>query len=456
MLPKMTRVLVANRGEIAVRVIQACRELGLETVLAASEPDRESLPAQLADRVVCIGPALPEQSYLRVGTIVTAALGSGADAIHPGYGFLAEQPELAVACAAHGLVFIGPTPENIRNMGDKLVARRLVQALDIPVVPGSTLIDEAADIKSIAARIGFPVLLKAAAGGGGKGMKIVHTDDELETAYQESAAEARAAFGDGRLYLERVIPNARHLEVQILADRFGQIVHLFERDCSVQRRYQKLVEEAPSPVVSDAMRTQLCQAALKIAAAIGYENAGTVEFILDQDQGVFYFLEMNTRIQVEHPVTELITGVDLVQEQLRIAQGGALSLTQDQVQMRGHALECRINAESPEADFRPAPGHITQWQAPQGSGIRVDTHCVPGYQVPPFYDSLLAKLIVAGRSRAAAIERMRTALNAFTVCGIDTTIPFLASIMQRSDFATGQFNTRWLEEVVSAPGDKPT
>jgi len=452
----MTRVLVANRGEIAVRVIQACRELGLATVLAASEPDRESLPAQLADRVVCIGPALPAQSYLRVGTIVTAALGVGADAIHPGYGFLAEQPELAAACAAHGLVFIGPTPENIRNMGDKLVARRLVQTLNIPVVPGSTLIDEAADIKSIASRVGFPVLLKAAAGGGGKGMKIVHTDDALETAYKEAAAAARAAFGDGRLYLERVIPNARHLEVQILADRFGQIVHLFERDCSVQRRYQKLVEEAPSPVVSEAMRTQLCRAALKIAAAIGYENAGTVEFILDQDQGVFYFLEMNTRIQVEHPVTELITGVDLVQEQLRIAQGGALSLTQDQVQMRGHALECRINAESPEADFRPAPGRITQWQAPQGTGIRVDTHCVPGYQVPPFYDSLLAKLIVAGSSRTAAIERMRTALNAFTVCGIDTTIPFLASIMQRSDFAAGQFNTRWLEEGVGSPGDKLT
>ena len=452
---KITRVLVANRGEIAVRVIRACHELGLETVLAASEPDRDSLPAQLADRVVCIGPAPPAQSYLKVATIVTAALGAGADAIHPGYGFLAEQPELADACAAHGLVFIGPTPENIRNMGDKLVARRLVQALNIPVVPGSTLIGEAADVKPIAARVGFPVLLKAAAGGGGKGMKMVHAADELETACKESAAEARAAFGDDRLYLERVIPNARHIEVQILADRFAHIIHLFERDCSVQRRYQKLIEEAPSPVLSEAMRTQLCQAALKIATAIRYENAGTVEFILDQDQDLFYFLEMNTRIQVEHPITELITGVDLVQEQLRIAQGGALSLTQDQVQMRGHALECRINAESPEADFRPSPGRITQWQAPQGTGIRVDTHCMPGYLMPPFYDSLLAKLIVADSSRMAAIERMQAALNDFIVRGIDTTIPFLSSIMHRSDFVTGRFNTRWLEEVVGSPGDKP-
>ena len=453
-MPKMTRVLVANRGEIAVRVIRACRELGLETVLAASEPDLDSLPAQLADRVVCIGPASPAQSYLQVATIVTAALGTGSDAIHPGYGFLAEQPELADACATHGLMFIGPTPENIRKMGNKLAARQLVQALDIPVVPGSTQVRESADVKSAATRVGFPVLLKAAAGGGGKGMKIVHTVAELDTALHEAAAEARAAFGDDRLYLERVIPNARHIEVQILADRFGHLVHLFERDCSVQRRYQKLIEEAPSPVLSEAMRAQICQAAVDIAAAIGYENAGTIEFILDLDLGTFYFLEMNTRIQVEHPVTELLTGVDLVQEQIRIAQGDVLSFTQDQVHMRGHALECRINAESPKADFRPSPGRITQWHAPQGAGIRVDTHCRSGYHMPPFYDSLLAKLIVAGSSRMEALERMRAALNDFTVCGIDTTIPFLSSMMQRSDFANNHFNTRWLEEVVGSPGDQ--
>ncbi len=451
-MPPITRVLVANRGEIAVRIIRACHDLGLETVLAASAPDRDSLPAHMAGRVVCIGPAPPMHSYLRVGTIVTAALGIGADAIHPGYGFLAEHPELADACAAHGLTLIGPTAENIRHMGDKLEARQTVQNLGIPVAPGSALIRRAADVMPAAQRVGFPLLLKAAAGGGGKGMKIVHDAQTLETAWQAAAAEARAAFGDDRLYLERFISNARHIEIQILADRFGNRMHLFERDCSVQRRYQKLIEEAPSPAISETTRTQLCQAALRIAAAIAFENVGTIEFLWDQDREQFYFLEMNTRIQVEHAVTECLTGVDLVQEQIRLASGEALSLTPAQVHMNGHAIECRINAEAPAADFRPSPGRLTQWQPPAGAGIRVDTHCFHGYQVPPFYDSLLAKLIVTGATRTEAIRKMHAALKQFAVSGIDTTIPFLAAVISRTDFAAGHLNTRWLQDTVCAQG----
>ena len=364
MTPGINRVLIANRGEIALRVILACRELGVETVLATSEPDRDSLPAQMADRVVCIGPAPSSSSYLSVGTIVTAALGTGANAIHPGYGFLAERPELAQACAENGLTFIGPKAEHIRTMGDKLAARKTVQELGVPVVPGSGLISDFAQVTPVAEVVGFPILLKAAAGGGGKGMKTVYRAEDLATAYGEAAAEARSAFGDDRLYMESFIPNARHIEVQILADRFGNSVHLFERDCSVQRRYQKLVEEAPARVVSSEVRDLLCQAALRITESIQYENAGTIEFILDQDKDQFYFLEMNTRIQVEHPVTEMITGVDLVQEQIRVANGDAVSFSQQEVRATGHAIECRINAERPEADFRPSPGRIPRFMIP--------------------------------------------------------------------------------------------
>lgn len=457
-MPDIARVLVANRGEIAVRVIRACQEMGIEAVLTASEPDLDSLPARMADRVICIGPAPSAKSYLSVGTIITAALGTGADAIHPGYGFLAEQPELAEACVEHGLIFIGPKPDHIRTMGDKVRARKIAQDLGIPVVPGSELIRGVAEVTLVAERLGFPIFLKAAAGGGGKGIKTIYSPGEIETAYNEAAAEARAAFGDGRLYLEHAILNARHIEIQILADSFGNRVHLFERDCSVQRRRQKIVEEAPSPVVSDTLRAEICQAALQIAAAVEYENAGTVEFLLDQEQGKFYFLEMNTRIQVEHPVTECITGVDLVKEQIRVARGDALSITQAQVRMTGHAIECRINAESPDAGFRPSPGRITEWQPPghslEGTGIRVDTHCYPGYWVPPYYDSLLAKLIVTGPTRAEAIELMRYALTNFSVSGVDTTIPFLRSLFDRTDFIEGQFDTLWLEEVVRNKGVK--
>ena len=450
----ITRVLVANRGEIAVRIIRACQALGVETVLAASEADRDSMAARMADRTLCIGPAPSGPSYLRVGTIVEAAIGSACDAIHPGYGFLSEQPELSQACMDNGLVFIGPGPQHIEAMGDKLSARQAVAGLGIPVVPGSGLIDEFSKASAMADQVGYPVLLKAAAGGGGKGMKSVSRPEELETVYKEAAAEARSAFGDDRLYLESFIPNARHIEVQVLADRHGNNLHLFERDCSVQRRYQKLIEEAPAPGLSPDLREMLCQSALVITEAIRYENAGTVEFILDQDKGNFYFLEMNTRIQVEHPVTEMTTGFDLVQEQIRVAQGEPISFAQSQVIPTWHAIECRINAEQPGEDFRPSPGRITRWEPPEGPGIRVDTHCYAGYTVPPFYDSLLAKLIVTGSTRMEAIARLQLALANFHVAGVDTTIAFLASLVQRADFIAGRVNTGWLERVANIGGNK--
>ena len=450
----ISRLLVANRGEIAVRVIRACRALGIETVLSASAADADSLPARMADRVLCIGPAPAAASYLSVGTIIEAALGSGCDAIHPGYGFLAERPELSQACIDNGLAFVGPRPKNIAMMGDKLAARQAVGPLGVPVVPGSELIGNLSEVAELAADVGYPVLLKAAAGGGGKGMKTVYRPDDLETVYREATGEALSAFGDGRLYLESFIPNARHIEVQVLADRHGNCAHLFERDCSVQRRYQKLIEEAPAPGLSADLREGLCQAALRIARNIGYENAGTIEFILDQDRGSFYFLEMNTRIQVEHPVTEMITGIDLVQEQIRVAQGDAISFSQSQVVPVGHAIECRINAEQPDDDFRPSPGRITGWEPPEGEGIRVDSHCYEGYAVPPYYDSLLAKLIVTGGTRIEAIARLQRALAGFHVEGVDTTIPFLSSLVERADFIAGRVNTGWLEKVANAGGNR--
>jgi acetyl-CoA carboxylase biotin carboxylase subunit len=444
----ITRVLIANRSEIAVRVIRACQELGIKTVLAVSEGDKESLPAKMVDRSVCIGPAKATESYLKVGTIISAALGTGADAVHPGYGFLAEQPDLPEACAQYGLIFIGPTADNIRKMGDKLLARKMAMELGIPVIPGSELVRDYKEAMRVAGEVGYPVLLKAAAGGGGKGMKIVEGPKDLGVIFEEASAEARAAFGDDRIYIEHFIPNARHIEIQIIADSFGNVVHLFERDCSIQRRYQKMVEESPSPVISNKLREEICRSAVSIARHIRYENAGTVEFIFDQDQRQFYFLEMNTRIQVEHPVTEMVTGIDLVKEQIRIAAGQAVNFRQEDVRQMGHAIECRINAESPEDQFRPCPGRIEQWVQPIGTGIRVDTHCYSGYFVPPFYDSLLAKLIAKGSNRHEAIDRMKEALTRFVVSGIHTTIPFYQFLLKHPDYLNGMLNTRWVEDVL--------
>lgn len=442
---KISRVLVANRGEIAVRIIRACRELGIETVAALSRADSGSMPAKLADRAVCIGPPPPLESYLRVDTIVAAALGTKSDAIHPGYGFLAEQPQLADACAAHDLIFVGPKADDIRRMGDKLYARKLVGELGIPIIPGSELVTRFEEAAEAGEKVGYPILLKAAAGGGGKGMKIVSTPNDLETVFDEASVEAMSAFGDDRLYVEHYIPNARHIEVQIVGDRFGNVIHLFERDCSLQRRYQKMVEEAPSPAVSPQLREEICGAAVKIGKHIGYENAGTVEFMLDQDQGRFYFLEMNTRIQVEHPVTEVVSGIDLVREQFRVASGESFSVPREAITLKGHAIECRINAESPQRGFAPCPGNIEEWKAPEGEGIRLDSHCFSGYFVPPYYDSLLAKLITYGENRNQAVHLMERALADFVVSGVDTNIAFHRFIMENPDYRNGEVNTGWIE-----------
>jgi len=447
-MKRISSLLVANRGEIAVRIIRACRDLGIKTILAASEADRESLAAQMADRVVCIGPASAAESYLRVGTLIMAAVGTGAEAIHPGYGFLAERPELAEACTRYGLVFVGPKAEQIRQMGDKILARQIAKDIGIPVIPGSELIQDLGEAIRASEKLGYPVLLKAAAGGGGRGMKIAKQPEDMKIIFSEASAEAHAAFGDSRLYLERFIPRARHIEIQILGDQHGKIVQLGERDCSLQRRYQKMVEEAPSPVLSSALRLAANQAALALAHQIQYENAGTIEFILDQDEMKFYFLEMNTRIQVEHPVTEMITGIDLVKEQIRIADGRPLSFSQEDVELKGHSIECRINAESAHQGFRPCPGRLGLWKAPRGDGIRVDSHGFTGYFVPPYYDSLLAKVIVWGRNRLEAIVRIQKALGDFRVTGVDTTIPFHLFLSRNPDFIQGAVHSRWVEDVL--------
>ena len=447
-MKNISRVLIANRGEIAVRVIRACKALGIESVAAVSEADRESSPARLADRAACIGPPRALDSYLNINALVAAAMGTGSDAIHPGYGFLAEQPELVEVCEKYNITFIGPTANNIRQMGNKLLARKIVEDCGVPIIPGSGNLRNSKEAMRIAEEIGFPVLIKAAAGGGGRGMRIVHNSEELLDAFDTLSAEVESAFGDGTLYMEHCVRNARHIEVQILGDHFGHIIHLGERDCSIQRRYQKMIEEAPSPVVSAELREEICTAAVTIAKKIGYESAGTIEFILDRDKGRFYFLEMNTRIQVEHPVTEQITGVDLVQEQIRVAGLHSLPFSQEEVRLRGHAIECRINAESAHRNFAPFPGQIEKWLPPKAPGIRIDSHCYSGYIIPPYYDSLIAKLITTGRDRTQAIERMRSALEKFIVIGVDTTIPFHQVLLKHPDFTNGRVNTRWLEDVV--------
>jgi acetyl-CoA carboxylase biotin carboxylase subunit len=445
---RISCLLVANRSEIALRIIRACRDLGIKTVLAVSEADRGSLPAKMADRIVCIGPPPATESYLKIGALVMAAIGSGAQAVHPGYGFLAEQPELPEACARYNLIFVGPKAEQIRQMGDKIFARQMAKDLGIPVIPGSGLIQDLGQAIRAAEELGYPVLLKAAAGGGGRGMKIARQAEDMKILFAEASAEAQAAFGDSRLYLERFIPRARHVEIQIMGDQYGQIVQMGERDCSLQRRYQKMLEEAPSPSLSPDLRAAMGKAALALAYRIRYENAGTIEFIFDQDEMKFYFLEMNTRIQVEHPVTEMITGMDLVKEQIRIASGQPLSFSQEDVKLRGHSIECRINAESPQQGFRPCPGRMDLWKAPRGDGIRVDSHCYTGYFVPPHYDSLLAKVIAWGRNRLEAIGRMQRALEDFRVTGVETTIPFHRFLLKNLDFIQGAVHTRWIEDVL--------
>jgi acetyl-CoA carboxylase, biotin carboxylase subunit len=444
----LARVLVANRGEIAVRVIKACRALGIETVLAASAADRDTLGARLADRVVCIGPPPSTRSYLDAGLILHAAQATGCDAVHPGYGFLSEKVELAKACEENNVIFVGPSADTIGKIGDKLIARRMAAAAGVPVVPGSEVVASARQAQLFAADMGYPVMLKAAAGGGGRGVFVARSADEIERSFDTASAEARGAFGDGSLYIERYIGNARHIEVQILGDSHGNAVHLGERDCSLQRRFQKVVEEGPAIILPAELRRRLHEAALRLVRHVAYVNAGTVEFLYDADRRAFHFIEMNARIQVEHPVSEMITGIDIVREQLRIAAGEALSFDQGQVRFTGHAIECRINAECPAQDFRPAPGRISRWRPPAGEWVRLDTHCTDGYLVPPFYDSMIGKLIVHASDRDAAIVRMREALHGFQIGGIETNIDFHKFVIDHPDYRSGCVNTRWLETVL--------
>ncbi len=445
----LRRILVANRGEIAVRIVRACRKLGLEVYVVVSEADRSSMAAKLADRAICIGPPPSKDSYLSVNKVVHVAMASGCDALHPGYGFLSERAELAEACETNGIVFIGPQAASIRLMGNKLAARQFAEECGVPVLPGSLRVESAGHAATLAGAVGFPVLLKAAAGGGGRGMKVARDPTELKTAFETGSAEAQAAFGDPTLYMEHYIANARHIEVQVIGDHHGKVIHLGERDCSVQRRFQKIIEEAPAALLPPALRAEICASAVMLATAAGYRNAGTVEYIVDQDAGKFYFLEMNTRIQVEHPVTEMVTGIDIVCEQIGIASGAPLAIGQSDVQIRGHSIEVRVNAESPEQGFRPSPGRITRWDEPGGEGVRVDTHCQAGYLVPPFYDSMIGKLIVHSADRASAVAALRRAIDGFAVEGVQTTLPFLGRLIDTPAFVSGSINTRWAEKVLA-------
>ena len=440
-----TKVLVANRGEIALRVIRACKELGLETVAVYSEADRECLHVRFADDDVCIGRPPGRDSYLNIPRIIAAAEITGADAIHPGYGFLAENAEFAEIVGASNITFIGPTPQQIRQMGDKAAARKIAQKLKVPTVPGSPgPVENLEEALKTAEKIGFPVIIKAAAGGGGKGMRVATDPEMFGQAFNLARQEALAAFGSDQVYIEKYLARPRHIEIQIMGDKHGKVMHLCERDCSVQRRHQKLVEEAPSPAVDQTLREDIGDAAVKLAEAIGYVGAGTIEFLLDAD-GSFYFMEMNTRIQVEHPVTEMCTNFDLVKEQIRVAAGEPLSFVMNGHRLRGHAIECRVNAEDPARNFQPSPGLITAYHPPGGPGVRVDTHIYAGYTVPPYYDSLLAKVIVHGNHRQEALARMRQALDSFIIEGVTTTIPFLGRVLRHPDFLAGTVDTKFLE-----------
>jgi len=444
---KFEKILIANRGEIAIRIIRAAKELNLKTVAIHSEIDSDALHTRLADEAVCIGPSPSKESYINIIRIISAAEITGAKAIHPGYGFLAENPEFAEICESCGITFIGPKPEHIRLMGDKIKAKKTIAQMGINGIPGSNgVIESIKHAQKMIGELGYPVMLKAAAGGGGKGMRIVRNDEELESAFLIAQAETKAAFGDNRLYIEKFITKPRHIEVQILADNFGKVLGLGERECSIQRRHQKLVEESPSPAVDKDTRKKLMDTAIKAARNINYQSAGTIEFLMDENKQ-FFFMEMNTRIQVEHPVTEMVTNVDIVKEQIKIALEEKLTINQKDISLKGNAIECRINAEDPDHNFVPRPGKITFFHMPQGLGVRFDTHIFAGYTIPSHYDSLIGKLICKGNSRAEAIARMKRALEEIVIEGIPTTIPFHKRIMNNEKFLAGDISTNFIEEM---------
>ena len=445
------KVLIANRGEIAVRVIRACRELGIPTVAVYSQADAKSLHVRLATDAYCIGPAQSSESYLSIPAIITTAMMTGCDAIHPGYGFMSERADFVDICAQHGIKFIGPSAESMRKMGDKATARKTMIENNVPVTPGTGILETVEQAREFAHKAGYPIILKATAGGGGKGMRIVRNDDELESNMTLCQQEAQKFFGNPGVYAEKFLENPRHIEVQILGDSFGNVIHLGERDCSIQRRHQKLLEEAPSPAIDEKTRQEMGAAAVRAAKAIKYEGAGTCEFLLDHD-GKWYFMEMNTRVQVEHCVTEMISQVDIVREQIRVAAGKELSYKQEDIKLRGHAIECRINAEDPENGFMPCPGTIDAYVAPGGFGVRVDSHSYPGYKIPPYYDSMIGKLICWGETRNQARRRMYQALKEYVILGIKTTIPFHQQIVEDEVFISGKFNTGFIEDYYKRIG----
>lgn len=441
------KVLIANRGEIAVRIIRACREMGIETVAVYSEADREALHTKLADEAVCIGPAASSESYLSMDRIISATIVTGADAIHPGFGFLSENAKFAELCERCHITFIGPKAKVIASLGNKQEARNTMITAGVPVIPGSEKsVCEVMEGAEMADRIGYPVIIKAALGGGGKGMRTAYSPEEFEQSFQTAQKEAQMAFGDGTMYIEHYVENPRHIEFQILADHYGNVIHLGERDCSIQRNHQKMIEESPSIALSEELREKMGEAAVKAAKAAGYVNAGTIEFLLDKN-GSFYFMEMNTRIQVEHPVTEWVTGIDLVKEQIRIASGEKLSYTQEEVRLDGHAIECRINAENPEKGFRPSPGTITDMYLPGGKGIRIDSAVYSGYCIPPYYDSMIAKLIVWAENRQEAIRKMQSALGETVIEGIDTNIDYQYEILNHPDYLSGNVDVGFIQKM---------
>lgn len=439
------KILIANRGEVALRIHRACREMGIKTVAVHSEADANAMHVRLADEAVCIGPARSSESYLNKTAIISAAIITGADAIHPGFGFLSENADFAEMVEEHGITFIGPKHEQIRMMGDKLKAREAAISSGLPVIPGSPALENVDKAKEWAKNIGYPVIIKAKAGGGGKGMKVAFNENEIETAYTMARAEAKASFTSDEVYMEKYLQKPRHIEIQVLADNYGNVVHLGERDCSIQRKNQKVIEETPSPALNKQQRDEIGEIARSAVEKIGYSSAGTLEFLFED--GKFYFLEMNTRLQVEHPITEAVTGIDIVREQIRIANGAKLGYTQDDINFSGCAIECRINAEDP-ATFAPNPGKITEWHAPGGLGVRVDSEIYSGYSIPPFYDSMIAKLIVSGKTRNAALMRLHRTLEEFVIDGIKTTIPLHQKIISQPDYIDGVYDIHWLEKLL--------